>query len=98
MLPFCCLQIRQYQRGHYGGGKAERSLNEIISGRPCGGSHTVMYHPKRRTKTTQLNQVLGLFLTNYSTEYISCFQYIKIIKTIKIKLIKGKNVVIGVTQ
>lgn len=50
-----------------------------------------MYHPKRRTKTTQLNQVLGLCLTNYSAEYISCFQYIKIIKTIKIKLIKGKK-------
>lgn len=52
-------QIRQYQRGHYGGGKGEKTLNEIISGRPCGGSHTVMYHPKRRSKTTQLNQVLG---------------------------------------
>ncbi|PFX21057.1 glutamine-rich protein 2-like [Stylophora pistillata] len=52
-------QIRQYQRGHYSGGKAERTLNDIISGRPCGGSHTVMYLPKRRTKPTQLNQVLG---------------------------------------
>ncbi|KAL9985351.1 hypothetical protein ACROYT_G007743 [Oculina patagonica] len=51
-------QIRQYQRGHFSGGKAEKTLNDIITGRPCGGSHTVMYHPKRRSRTTQLNQVL----------------------------------------
>ncbi|XP_068744363.1 restin homolog [Montipora capricornis] len=53
-------QIRQHQRGHYGGAKVEKALSDIISGRPCGGSHTIIYHPsKRRSKTTQLSQVPG---------------------------------------
>lgn len=53
-------QIRRHQRGHYGGGKVEKALSDIVASRPCGGSHTIICHPsKRRSKTTQFSQISG---------------------------------------
>ena len=45
----------------------EKALSDIVSSRPCGGSHTIICHPsKRRNKTTQLSQISGGEFVVYS--------------------------------